>query len=145
MQYTIQDLREWAASVREGASQYPAALYQPVRDECLYFAGYVKDGPVEEGCLLGQYMVTLFPETEQSWLMAVEESEGGYGIDAVLSSANWDFVGGYDQDNERDHWELWFSRVQSGQDSGHTWSQAVAYADDFMLEEYGVDMGVYAT
>lgn len=111
------DLQELVANVRKLAKEYPDAKYRsPDRGGCYYTRGAVVDGPETPGCIVGQAM----PSHVMDRLIEVD-NEGGGNIPYVLGDV-------LDIDYDRGTF-LWLDVVQSYQDLGKTWSEAVRGAD----------------
>lgn len=102
--------------VRVLAAKYPEGLYAvddslADDDECSYTKGIVENGPPTEGCLIGQAArgyIAIPPEADR------------HGIVSVL-----DDLGVEGSKPERD----WLENVQTSQDGGYRWAEAVATAD----------------
>lgn len=128
------------ANVKVLALQYPNARYQKLSDQqaieagiplgcvgigCYYTVGEVKDGPLTAGCIVGQAIAAM-PE---EYRIPLKE---GKDINGNIDSA----YGGYhnvrtEMDKNPDIWKMchWANDVQTSQDSGTTWGEAVSNAD----------------
>ena len=146
--YTLDDMKKWVASVRDGADAYPDAQYLDSDDgyggECLYFKGVVRNGPDNEGCIIGQFVVPLWRDDDIDWLHSQENAWGGYGLDAVLDDVDQLDIR-FDTDNNEEYEAFtilrdWLVAVQQNQDTGHKWGEAVRKADIATFEAYGVEM-----
>lgn len=105
--FTVEELIK---KVRELAGQYPEAVYQRYDGQCLYNYGDVLNGPQTKGCLFGQAIKMLLPNTELNHQCS---------ICGLLSLLDVDFR----------HYGTWLTRCQTGQDNGATWSCTVRNAD----------------
>jgi hypothetical protein len=115
------------AKVRELARKRPNNIYQPVQTEpkgyipsfrCTYLGGTCTDGTV--GCLVGQALAAIgftISRLESVDKLPIEEAlEKLIARDRELTSKE------YDQIN-------WLNAVQTAQDTGKPWCNAVAIAD----------------
>lgn len=116
------DLQELVANVRKLAKEYPDAKYRsPDGGGCYYTRGTVVDGPEAPGCIVGQAL----PSHVMDRLIEVD-NEGSGNIPYVLGDA-------LDTDYDRGVF-LWLDVVQSHQDLGKTWSEAVREGDRLVGE-----------
>lgn len=110
--FTADQLEE---KVRSLAEHWPVARYkQPPDGTCAYDVGTVENGPAREGCIFGQAITALLgvPINVRA------------GIAVVLRSLYIKF------EADNNHQATWFGDVQRAQDSGKTWSDAIAVADE---------------
>jgi hypothetical protein len=110
--------------VRELAIARPETVYRPCWSEksnsmgrCSYLAGACSDGSV--GCLLGQALLALGFTTDH--LQPVNH----LGIKEALEKLHPCQLTDHDYDQVR-----WLETVQSAQDNGQTWQEAVERADE---------------
>lgn len=101
-------------TVRELANKYPEAVYCNNGGRCEYAAGDVKNGPDTPGCVVGQGIAIVAPEYSPKIRDSASSVAGLFGdLECSLKIR-------------------WLSVVQSKQDCGYTWSQAVNAADSFI-------------
>lgn len=93
--------------IRKLAEQYPNATYQPGPTGCEYYTGHVKNGPITEGCLVGQAArgYVKIP----SWFTGPVELL----LELTGPPKEWH----------------WLEDVQTAQDIGKRWGWAVQEAD----------------
>ncbi len=115
-------------AVRRLAVLYPEATYrQP--DEmgaCMYTVGDVTNGPIQEGCIIGQALIAEGVAEDASNMDTQEVGAPDMLRQLVNDSHLAQDIAGIDQSTVRQ----WFGWVQSTQDQGMTWAEAIRAADD---------------
>lgn len=119
------DLRDVVKTVREIARENPDRIYR-ARTMCSYVTSDDNPG---EGCLVGQALMWLGVPRE--FLACLEDSDPDHtGIHHLLMSDCFTDYLRYDLDDPTDNtYTSWLKDVQSFQDIGYKWNQAVELAD----------------
>lgn len=105
------DIPALHATVRQLAETYPNARYNRYGTGCRYSLGTVDDGPDEDGCIVGQAFRLIGIDPAQ-----FDEETPVPPVHRITDEPSGS----------------WISIVQSRQDIGWTWGQALAEADRIM-------------
>lgn len=99
--------------VRRMAAKYPSARYCSQNNElgCMYDSGTVVEGPERPGCIMREVVEKFFPESLHKRISIVSLI-----CDSTLASTAAE--------------RRWLADVQTKQDRGVTWGDAVKRADD---------------
>lgn len=127
-------------TVREIAAEQPDHVYEKPFDSagCFYTNPGREDG---YGCIFGQAMRRLgypIPAGTRDENRNYSNEYISCPITGGIASDSWGRVFGFE--GEYSSWEsdsrwIWMSRVQSAQDRGQTWADAVALADRLALAD----------
>jgi len=118
------DAAKMEAEIRRLATEFPDATYASTvlpdgTQRCYYDRGEVRNGPPEEGCIMGHAARNVLPQFYAQDLVDGSEEAAIGSMIAEQGSENVDF----------------FLYVQENQDSGLTWSEAVTKADVVIAED----------
>ena len=103
-------------AVRELAEGYPDTVYNVASlDGCRYTIG--KCGP-GVGCIVGQAIAECYPDKVEA--MAQQDKDGPLGVDSLLFDLGI---------NRSENDARWLCCVQSKQDNGYPWAEAIKIAD----------------
>lgn len=111
--FTVDEL---IAEVRKLADENPDFVYDDVA--CWYLIGGNPDTP---GCIIGRTIMALSPELKPILEKADETNENINGLFPMLSD--------FEFDNNTNEFQ-WLLSVQSSQDSGSSWEDAIELADE---------------
>lgn len=113
--FTIDDL---VKTVRMIAEKHPDRTYDRAgpHESCFYHP--TPENPY--GCVMGAALAELGIETTSPTFLPLEGKSIGWVLEQLLGEPQ-EVPGRY-----------WLDRVQSQQDAGATWREAVAYADSFV-------------
>ncbi len=115
-------------AVRRLATLYPNAIYIEPDDAgaCMYTVGEVNNGPQRDGCIIGQALLIEGIAADASNMENMEVGAPDMLRQLVNDEHLAQDIAGIDQSTVRQ----WFGWVQSVQDGGVTWAEAVRQADE---------------
>ncbi len=111
--------------VRALADQYPDAVYQSKGASCSYLAGTVEGGPDTPGCIVGQ---AAHGYIRKDYLAQADiQGDNVGGLIRYINAVNPHYLDTPRQVSDSD--QIWLQVVQSRQDSGDSWGDAIRWAD----------------
>ncbi len=124
----IPTMSQVVAAVRQLAVLYPDAIYVEPDDSgaCMYTIGEVRNGPRQNGCIISQAVLATGIPADASNMEGMEVG----APDMLRQLVNDDWLTQDVADITQTTVRQWFGWVQSVQDGGATWSEAVRAADE---------------
>lgn len=120
------NLSELISEARKLAEEYPDVVYTNLVDNRT-MCSYVHGGPDDKGCIIGQAAKRCNQELYELFGTLEAGKSFGIGIFSVLNNDKIDKNYSLLKIFSTEIW--WLVGVQSKQDEGYTWSNAVKWAD----------------